>query len=198
MNVMNDEKIINILKGALRENNGKRIVEMHTIERILQETPKRFNFTGHIIIIANKINLKSENVLAIKDRTHYEELDFSYKEMLKIMSNIIKTDFPNTTFDLRKKALELIKETTDITTNELNFSTLIRAFDYLNYNPKQAKELLISTLNIDEENKFVYELMKSNEDIETQVIKYKLETAKSRSSFYRIKQQINKELKQKI
>ena len=198
MNVMNDEKIINILKGALRENNGKRIVEMHTIERILQETPKRFNFTGHIIIIANKINLKSENVLAIKDRTHYEELDFSYKEMLKIMSNIIKTDFPNTTFDLRKKALELIKETTDITTNELNFSTLIRAFDYLNYNPKQAKELLISTLNIDEEKKFVYELMKSNEDIETQVIKYKLETAKSRSSFYRIKQQINKELKQKI
>ncbi len=193
--IWGDEKCLAILKAGLWETDGKRVITMNTSDKVLQEIPKIFEFEGSIIILSNKINIKDEHISALISRSNYYELNFTYKEKLRIMQEIIKKPYKKTTLATRQKALELVEKNTDICTRELNFRTLVRTFDLLIYDKSKAEHLLKSTLKIDTDIKLVKDLMGSNKGIEEQVSEYSLKTGKSRATFYRTKEKIKEMLK---
>lgn len=190
--LLDNEKSVSILKACLWETDGKRMVTMNTTDRYLQDVPKIFEFKGKMIILANKLNLNDEHLNALITRTNYFELNFSYKEKLRIMSEIMKKPYKNTQLTDRQKALDLLIKNTDITTQDLNFRTLIKTFDYLLYDEKKAENLLISTLKIDENLKLVKELMESAKSVNEQIAEFILKTGKSRITYFRYKEQIKK------
>ena len=192
---LDNDKSIAILKSALWETDGKRIVTMNTSDKVLQDVPKIFNFEGRIIILSNKLDLKNEHFSALISRSNYYELNFTYKEKLRIMKEIAKKSYKTTTQELRNKALDLIINNTDVSTEELNFRTLIKTYDLLLYDKNKAETLLKSTLKVNEEIKLVMELMKSDKTIMEQISEFISKTGKSRITFYRIKQKVKEMLK---
>jgi len=187
---------VSIIKSALRgENNSLRIVEYNSTRLDKENIPKHFKFTGHIIIIANKVNLKDKNVFAIKERTHFKELNFSYKEKIKILKQSIKNDYESTTLELRQRALDMVIKNTDVITQDLNFVTLLRAYDYLIYDERKAEILLKSTLKIDEDLKLVKELMEGDKVVTEQIKEFDLKRGKSRATFFRLKEEVKRLMK---
>ena len=190
-----EEKAIAILKACLWETDGKRIATMNTIDRVMEDVPKIFEFKGQIIILANKINLNDVHISALVSRSNYFELNFTYKEKLRIMGEITKKPYKKTDIQLRKKALDLIIKNTDITTEDLNFRTLIKTYDLLLYDEKKAENLLKATIKIDEEVKLVMDLMKSNNSVNEQIAEFRLKTGKSLATYHRLKHRIKEMLK---
>jgi len=188
-------KCLAILKASLWETDGKRMVTMNTSDKVLQGIPRIFEFKGKIIILSNHINLVDEHISALVSRTNYFELKFSYKEKLRIMKQITKKSYKKTDIKLRQKALELLIKNTDITTQELNFRTLIKTYDLLLYDKKNAEKLLIATIKVDTDLKLVMELIKSNDNLDIQKQKFYDKTGKSRATFFRLKRQIKELMK---
>ena len=161
----------------------------------MDNVPKVFEFKGGIIILANRLNETDEHLQALITRCNFYELNFSYKEKLKIMSEIAKKPYKNTNSIDRGKALKILVDNTDITTEHLNFRTLIKTFDFLIYDSKNAEKLLKATIKVDEGLKLVKNLMESNKGINEQIAEYVLKTGKSRATFYRIKDRIKELMK---
>jgi hypothetical protein len=191
----NNEKCLAILKSALWETDGKRILTMNTSDKVLQNTPKIFEFKGRIIILSNKINKDDEHISALLSRSNYFELNFTYKEKLRIMKEITKKPYKKTEKTLRDKALDMIIKNTDISTEDLNFRTLIKTYDLLIYNRDKAENLLKSTLQVNQDIKLVMDLLKSNKGVNEQIAEFTLKTGKSRATYFRIKDKIKEMMK---
>lgn len=201
--LLTDRKSVSVLKSALWETNGQRIIKMNTIDRVLGDVPKAFEFTGHIVILANHLNLNDININAVKERTHYFELKFKYSEKLKVMSEIIKTEYPSTTLELRQKALDILVRNSDLTTTDFNFRTLIRAYDYvMAYGESEAEHLIRATLKSDEKSTFILNLIDKDrkvdkeveemraKPIEEQANEFALKFDNSRITFFRLKRKL--------
>src|SRR3990167_6264181 len=106
--LLDNEKSISILKACLWETDGKRIVTMNTMDRLMDNVPKVFEFKGGIIILANRLNETDEHLQALITRCNFYELKFSYKEKLKIMSEITKKPYKQTNETDRNKALDML------------------------------------------------------------------------------------------
>ena len=187
---LDNPKSLAILKSALWETDGKRIITMNTADRVLQEIPKIFEFKGKIIMLSNRLNEKDEHTQALITRSNYYELNFSYKEKLRIMKEITKKEYKNTNLELREKALNLVVKNTDIYTNELNFRTLIKTYDLLLYDKNRAEKLLKATLKINTDIKLITELMKNDKSINEQIEEFRLKTGKSRATYFRLKERV--------
>ena len=200
--LLTDRKSNAVLKSALWETNGQRIIKMNTIDRVLGDVPKAFEFTGHIIILANRLNLNDVNINAVKERTHYFELKFKYSEKLKVMSEIVKTEYPSTTLELRQKALDILVRNSDLSTQDFNFRTLIRAYDYMAYGEKEAEHLVKATLKSDERLTFILNLIDKSrkvdkeveemraKPVEEQSNEFALRFDSSRMTFFRLKKKL--------
>lgn len=187
---LDNPKSLAILKSALWDTDGKRIITMNTADRVLQEVPKIFEFKGRIIMLSNRFNEKDEHTQALITRSNYYELNFSYKEKLRIMKEITKKAYKNTNLKLREQALNLVVKNTDIYTNELNFRTLIKTYDLLIYDKNKAEQLLKATLKINTDIKLIQELMKNDKSINEQIEEFRLKTGKSRATYFRLKERV--------
>ena len=194
--IWNNPNTLAILKAVLWDTDGKRIATMNTSDRYLDGVPRAFEFKGGIILLSNKINQKDEHISALLSRCLYYELNFTYKEKLRIMKEITKKPYKKTTSELREKALNLLINNTDVTTSDLNFRTLIKTFDLLLYSEKNAEMLLKSTLKTDETKKIIIELMKKDNLTEAQkIVEFIEKTGKSRATYFRIKKELKELMK---
>ena len=191
--LMTDPKAVSVLKSALWEANGHRIVSMNTTARENESYPQAFEFTGRIIIISNKINLKEENIKALVTRIPYYEFKFSDKEILSIMKSIVALPYGNTTLEQRQEAFRLIKSmVTGI--EEINIRTLITTYKYIMYDKDKARELLKATTHINEDLLVVKEAIERYSDSKSQLEYWTEETGKGRRMFYYKKNQYLKKI----
>lgn len=185
---------IGILNAISWEAGSKRIVTYESTAKQAQNLPSAFEFTGDIIILSNKIPRK-EHTEALLTRANYFFVDFSYNEKIGIMREIAKKPYANTTQEIRNEAMKLIEENATLTTENLNFRTLIKTFEFLAYDRKKAGELLKSTLVEDERLVFIYKMQKNNEAIDKQITSYCLHFGESRATFYRRKTEFKRLMK---
>ena len=193
--LLDNPKNIGILQSALWEVNGKRIITNNTTDKVLEGCPKIFEFTGKIIIISNELKETNEHIKSVKERCLPLELNFTFNEKLKIMKEISKKPYKDTTQQLRDNALNMLISCVDVSTENLNFRSLIRAYECLIFDKSKAKDMLNHTLKINEEWQFVFNLMNSNKSIDEQISEYNLKFNKSRASFFRTKKEIKERLK---
>lgn len=193
--IFSNEVCINLLKSCLWDVDNKRLITYNSSSAKLEECPQVFDFKGQIIILANKLNLKNINLEALESRVNYFEIQFTYKEKLEIMKQIIKEPYLDTSIELRKKALKLIRKFSDITTTNFNFRTLIKTYQYLIYDEKQTETLLKSSLRIDNELEFIRDMIEKKLSIAEQKKLYSEEFGKSYRTYQRKKRELLKNLK---
>lgn len=118
--VLEDKVALNILKSALDSYETRTISWMAKMNKN-EEYPQKFNFTGQIIFISNKSRSSIDG--AILSRSLTVDLTMTSDEKIERMSHILKEILPEYPIEVKKDALEFIKEYKDVA--NLNLRTLI-------------------------------------------------------------------------
>jgi len=183
-----DKKCVAILKSALWDTNGKRLVSYETTSEKIKDTPEMFEFKGKIIILTNELIGKNDiSFQALLSRAITYPLKMAFDEILQISNNIIE----NSSLFVEQKILvnEIIKRNVTEISN-FNFRILDRLIQMVKYNKDKAEYLFQQALQEDKEMELVLRLMKSEIPIKEQIDEFIANTGKSRATYFRIKEKI--------
>ena len=192
-NILNSPEQVSILKSALWNSTGYRTICWNSTSEKL-EAPERFEFTGSVIICLNELP-KSKSIQALLTRSIVQEISFDYYTKLKLMAEIAKIPYKDTTEEERKEVYDFIKENSSIVCKNINFRTLIMAFDLRKSNPANWKELVKNLIIEDKELAIVSELMKTGAPIKDQVKSFIEKTGLSRATYFRYKKKLEEQMK---
>ena len=187
--LLTNESAIALLKTALWDSNGKRLVSYETTSKLMEGVPSVFEFTGSIIILTNELNENnsSESYKALLSRAVNFELKFTHKEILEISGKILKTK--KLSQDIIERVKEIIKK--DINeVSEFNLRLLERLICMVQYDNDKSRNLFKASLLINSEMDLVLRLMKEKINVKDQIAAYNTETGKSRRSYFRIKTKV--------
>ena len=183
--LFSNELAVALLKSALWEADGKRIVCYETTAKEIADIPKVFEFTGKIIILTNRINgKKDEHFKALLSRTTNFELIFTYDEMLKMGDEIIESK--GLTEEQKVVVKDIIKR--NITpASEFNYRMLDRLIEFVKYDKERAEKLFLYSFEQDERTSLVYSLMNGYMSVSDQIKRFCEQTGSSRITYFRIK-----------
>ena len=187
--LLTTESAISLLKTALWDSNGKRLVEYETTSKLMDGVPSVFEFTGRIIILTNELNGNnaSESYKALLSRAVKFEMKFSHKEIMEISGLILKQ---------RKLPIEIVKKVNEIITkdinevSEFNLRLLDRLISMVEYDIRKSGELFKASLSIDSEMDLVLRLAKESISVGDQIRTFTSETGKGRASYFRVKKKV--------
>lgn len=192
--IFNDEKGMALLKGALWDADGKRIINYASTSDKAEGLPSMFEFTGKLIMLCNKVPREQDlSVSAMISRTISYELSFSHLQKKRIMYEILDKK-QGLTDEQKKLARQLIDKHTNLVTQHFNFRTLERLLVFIRYNPALAEQLFASTIRQDEDEVLVWGLMNSQKGISEQIAHFCQLTGKSRRTFFNIKKKLRMDI----
>ena len=181
---------VSILKGALWDSNGKRLVQYNSKSEKAENLPSTFEIKAKLIILCNKIpNSDDVTINALISRTLPYEVSFSYQQKIEILEKMVNSR-EDLTAKQKENCIEIIKKETTIATKNLSFRTLRKVIAFVKEDKKNAVDLFKATTEKDEDVEIVFELMKKGLDIDKQIQQFCDKTGKSRATFYRIKKKI--------
>lgn len=185
-----DDRIINILKGALWESDhGKREIAYRTSSLVLAEYPEKFDYNGKIIILANEIKGKyDESQKALFSRCLTFELIYSFKEIIQLSLKL--TDNRNDINKAQKERVKGILIKCVLPQHNFNFRLLDRLISFVKYDSDKAESLFIQSLDTDDEIALINRLTNSNKPVEEQVREFQKETGNGRATFFRKKKSL--------
>ena len=188
--LFDNPKAIALLKGALWDTNGKRLVHYDTTSEKAADVPSVFALNAHLIFLCNRIPKANDvNVSALLSRAVTYEIHFSHAEKIRIMKNIL-----DARKDLDKKAkamvLTILEAETSVATKDMNLRTMEKLIAYVRYSPEQALALFKETSENDEDIQTVVELMEGSLSISAQAVEFSKRTGKSRRTYFRIKKKL--------
>lgn len=183
---------ISILKSALWSATEKRIVSYFTSSDKLT-VPSKFEFTGRVIFCLNSLTNNPE-IRALKTRALYYNLNFSVKEIKKIIMAIAKSDDKRKlSQEERVEVADYIIENSTEATKELNLRTLIKAygaFEYAKETGTDWKKLVGDLLETDEEKVLIREVLDKHSSVKDAIKEFVEATGKSRATFFRLKKEM--------
>ncbi|MCK4349115.1 MAG: hypothetical protein KAW47_10915 [Thermoplasmatales archaeon] len=207
--VFGNDIAVGILKPALWAVKGKREITWASTSQKLGDYPQKFDFTGGIILLANKIPRESNPVVkALKSRALVLEITLTYTQKLRIMKAILDNEkfYSLIGTELNKKDRSKLKadleKHTSLVTKNFNFRTMeklvmfyVYGREYHSQNLNRHIELHNATNSIDEDKAIVLEIMLKKLTVQQQIEQFKAKTGKSRATYYRIKKDLELELK---
>ena len=184
---------MSILKGALWDSDGKRIVQYKSKSKQVENLPEQFVMRAKIIILCNRIpNEKDISVKAMISRTIPYELSFSYAQKLSLCKQFVNA---NETLNEkeREQVIRILEENTNEATKDFNFRTMKKLIAFVKYNEGGAEELFNATTETDDDLAVYLEAIKNNpHSVTEQIIYFMANTGKKRRTFFRIKGRIKK------
>jgi len=197
--VLGDKKALAILRSALWESvPNKRIVTYLSTTKVMEEYQPQFEFTGQIILLANKVENKNDvHAQAFVSRTNFYELKFTFAEKKAIFKKVSEKPYKDLSQKDREFVLNKLLERVSLATRELNLRTLVRSYDFFIYNPEKLDLLLDETLRVDDELALVVRMMNDGLPVRDQLREWTETTGKSRISYFRKKRGLKHELKNK-
>ncbi len=191
-----DPKGIALLKGALWDTAGKRLLNYVSTSDKLDNLPPIFEFTGKMVILANTIPHKNyANVNAMISRAIHYRVEFSHAQKMAIIKEVLdkKTALSQ---EQKAKAWNLIQAHTSIATKNFNIRTLEKLCYFIKYDESKAESLFKATIEEDGEERLVYELMQNNNlSVIEQVARFIEETGKSRRTYFTMKKKLLERIK---
>jgi len=170
---------IGIVLSALW-GEGKRIVHYNSSSGRLK-APKSFIFNSKIVWCVNDL---PKQLSSVKSRCFFHELEFTYKEKIKLFYEIAK---------IKKIPLEIvdfIKLNSDELTEDLDFRLLFKVYDISKHNKKGWKEIVAHLLGKSEKLILLRKYLKESVSIEEAQKKWCEETGSHRATFYRLKKNL--------
>jgi hypothetical protein len=183
-----------ILKAALWDIDGRRIVSYNTTSDKAKHLPDKFEFKGKIIVLCNTIpRVKDISVKATLSRLLPYKLEFTYLQKIKIIEDILKTR-DNLSEEERAKIMEIIKKNTDLSTLNFNFRTMEHLIRMVKYDDKVAEKLFSAVTEKDENKRIVFELMQTGKSVAHQFAEFHELTGLSRKTLFNIRRRLKNEI----
>jgi hypothetical protein len=204
-NFLDNVKVLAMLKGGLWNvgDNKTRIIHYMTTKPMQDEegnyVPTSFVLNARLIIITNYLNKKNPHLNAILSRVNHCVVNIPYEELMKILEQVAKIDrSTDLTEKERMEVFQHLKENTSSATESLNIRTLIKCFQQRVYSkrigePDLWKDLMtLSILKKSPKLLVVEELMndKAYGTEEQRVKEFVKQTGGSRSTYFRLKEQL--------
>ena len=187
--IFQDERIINLLKAALWDVDGKRVVSYKSSSKTLEDYPDEFIYTGKIIILANEIKGKvDESYKALMSRCLKYELTYTYKEILEI-AKVMVLESNDLNPSQKTKVVDIMCKNIN-PQHSFNFRLLRRLIAFVKYDMEKSEALFLSSLDVDEEISILIDVIKNNDTVSEQVKAYKQLTGQSRMTFFRKKKKL--------
>lgn len=133
--LIDNEDMINMLKGALWENDGKtRSIRYNSKFPLDEGIPKKIDFKGRMIFTFNKIKKDDPDVDALISRTLYTEIYLNYEEKVKAMYEIAKAGYKSMKHSMQpeecRRVTDFIVENSDDSSERFNFRMQRQIFDF--------------------------------------------------------------------
>jgi len=142
--ILDSQRSVGILRSALWSTpDGKRRVCWHSTSSKVES--QSFEFTGRIIFLVNKLNLKNSLIKALVSRGLYYNIELSNKEILELIRERAKKPYKKLTIRQRGKIVAYIGEISGYS-EKLTLRTLIQAYNLFILSPNHWQELLDKTL----------------------------------------------------
>jgi len=191
--VLNNNIGVSILKSALWSATTERTVHYLTTSDKLT-VPNQFTFKGRIIFCLNNGLGNEPESKALQSRALFYEINFSYQDTMKVIYGIAKQPYKDLTDEERLEVANYLKEATDETTDDLNFRTVIKAFDIKVYCKKfkveNWKDLVTDLVRKDEILAVAKQLMMSKLTVGQQINQFYDLTGRSRRTYFRLKKKL--------
>ena len=185
--LFDNPKSITILKGALWDTNGKRLVYYDTTSEKAEDVPHVFELRSRLIILCNRIpNANDINVSALLSRAVAYELKFSHEQKQRIMRGILDAR-KGLSKRVKDTVVEIIEAETSVATRDFNIRTMERLIAFVRYSPEKALALFRATTDTDEDAEVVLKLMESGLPVGEQATEFSKLTGKSRRTYFRTK-----------
>lgn len=179
--IFENNKAIEIFKPALQEVAGKRFLNYATSSTQLT-APKRFEFTGKVIIAANELPTHTLSLKALMSRPLVLELFFTHKELIMLFYEIAKQKYKKTTFEQRKKVVDYIRNNIDESCDNLSIRTLLKGFEMISFNEKEWETLFKPMIKVNE--KIAFLIKNETKPKEEQIELWKEELGLSERTYY--------------
>ena len=188
---------ISLLKSALWDVDGKRLIQYDTTSEKANDVPSIFELKARLIVLCNKIpNIFEKNMTALLSRTVHYELLFSRQQILAIIKHILysKSEVSKAQKD---RVWEIINKETTEATNSMNIRTMEKLIAFVRYNPEKALDLFRHTTTENDDEALILKFMNANLSTEKQAERFFNETGKSRRTFFRIKKRLSAKVSSK-
>jgi len=179
-----------ILKSATYSPTGTRILRYMTSTPRLK-VPSVYTFKSTIIFCVNKLPRLDEDFKAVLDRCLYYKLEIPYKDLIKIIADLVKLPHNKLNESERKEIFKFIKENSDETCN-ISLRTLYKIYSFYEYDKTKWEKLGLEILKPNEELQLIKRLIKESNTIKGACQEYIEKSGKSRASFFRLKREIYK------
>ncbi len=184
-----NREIVNWFLPILWEVSGNRTAEyISSSEKLV--VPEKFKVESTFIFALNDFPEYNPTLEALKNRTLYYRIFFSFPEKIQLFYEVAKQEYKGLSKQERFAIVNWIKETANETHDNLSIRTLIKCFDIYCYDKECWKEMATDLLKPNPCLSFI----KQNEceTASKQLELFKKEFGLSKSSFYRYKKELKK------
>lgn len=206
--ILNNIKCVSMLKGALWDINGSRIVQYMTTKPLQDEygnpVEREFIMDARIIIITNYLNKKNPHINALLSRINHCRVEIPKVELFRILDEISDKDYPGVNKVERKEVLEYLKGRSNTSVDDMNIRTLFKMFMFKSY-VKDNKHLAdnywekLSDKMLDRDDKYalVEKLVKDDsfDSEEERVDEFHNLTGKGRATYFKLKKEVEARLR---
>ncbi len=187
--IFNNALSLSILKGALWDSDGKRIVQ-YSSKSDKAQMPQKFIMGAKVIILCNHIPKENDiGTRAMITRTIPYEVKFSFEEKMRICRSFIIKD-STLKPEVKEDILMLLAKHVTEATKDFNFRTLRKLMAFVQYDRKKAEELFRATTEIDTDREAYLKAVGTTNVVRVQIAMFIEWTGKSRRTFFNIKRQI--------
>jgi len=198
--ILNDPKVLSILKSALWSSFDKRYVSWNSQTHFLN-APKEFEFRGKVFLLMNRIPPRNEVLNSLLSRVLTYNLKFDHRTRLEVMYEISKL------FNLDLEVVDYLRSRYTPAFENFNFRTLLQlnaVRRYYDQNPpsngvdwKTITDELIAQ-NTNPITNEVWRLINSDKPVAEQVREFENITGYSRRTFFRLKTRLLEQLGVKV
>jgi hypothetical protein len=138
--LLTDAKAVSFLKAAIWEAHGKRMICYSTSAEAAQGLPRQFEFTGRLIVLANRLPKKqSPDMAALVSRCAFAEVRLSPEQVKAGMEIIAQNPYADLAKGEREAVLYYLLPRVTPATPDITFRSLIFGFEYLRYAKKAGQ-----------------------------------------------------------
>jgi hypothetical protein len=193
--LFDNNRAIGLLKGALWDANGKRIVTYDSTSHALMDVPNQFEFKGKVIIITNQLPIKNKHIQALKTRMFFTEVTYSYAEKKELVQKIClkSPEFQDFTTKQRREVWKALDKAITPAVEDFNFRHVKQAYQYYATFKKGAwRTMLYGLFPVDELKAKAIEIMNNKRlrTVKQQVAVWKSETGMCRASYFNYKRKL--------
>jgi len=182
--IIQSKTSIALLKAALWEIEGKRLVSYHSSTSKL-EGPMTVEFKGKVIIVLN--NIKQENAFGkpLLDRGIMYDMILQPSEVIQYVETILPKLDTKLKLAERKAVWEHVKRFAD--NPSFSIRSLLRAMEFYRLDKKNWLTQYVYTLNLTLEQKILYSVREEFKTPKQQETAWMGRTGMSRASYHRTK-----------